>query len=149
MYFLFASITSMNSSTVRLSWPMITSQLCHFYSAKIDLMMSSGRFGLLNDPRIIPIPPFAFLRIRSSGGFLFSRIPNPSNSCSIFFLSVRGFNASKTINIKLQVRATPITCLPRPFPSLAPSMIPGKSRSWMVVPFYSYSPGMHVRVVNS
>lgn len=34
------------------------------------------------------------------------------------------------MNMREQVLATAITCLPRPLPSLAPSIIPGKSRSY-------------------
>lgn len=57
--------------------------------------------------------------------------------------------ASNTITIKLHVLATAMTCLPLPFPSLAPSMIPGKSNSCSLAPLYLRTPGMHVRVVNS
>lgn len=64
------------------------------------------------------------------GGDLFSLKPNPSSSCSINFLCFNGLSTSKTININEHVRATAITCRPRPFPSLAPSMIPGKSKSY-------------------
>lgn len=41
------------------------------------------------------------------------------------------------------------TWRPRPFPWAAPSIIPGRSRSWMLAPLYSIFPGMHVKVVNS
>merc|ERR1719244_1710928 len=34
--------------------------------------------------------------------------------------------------MRLAVLATAITWRPRPLPSLAPSMIPGKSRSWIL-----------------
>lgn len=64
------------------------------------------------------------------GGCLFSRRPNPSNSCSINFLCPRGFRTSRTMKIRLHVRATAMTCRPRPLPSLAPSMIPGRSSSY-------------------
>ena len=49
----------------------------------------------------------------------------------------------------LHVRAVEMTCRPRPFPSAAPSMIPGRSRTWILAPLYFMVPGMHVRVVNS
>ena len=42
-----------------------------------------------------------------------------------------------------------MTCRPLPFPSLAPSIIPGKSRSWILAPLYRITPGTVVRVVNS
>lgn len=127
IYLRLPSITSIKSSTVRPSCLSIMSQLWVFYSEHIDLIMSSGRSGLDYDPLIIPIPPLGFFFNESCGGFLFNLIPKPSNSYSILFLSVRGFMESKTNRIKLQVLATPITCLPRPFPSFAPSIIPGKS----------------------
>jgi len=38
---------------------------------------------------------------------------------------------------------------PRPLPSLAPSMMPGRSSSWILAPRYRTTPGMHVSVVNS
>ena len=42
-----------------------------------------------------------------------------------------------------------LTCRPRPFPSLAPSMIPGKSSNWILAPRNLMTPGTHVSVVNS
>ena len=42
-----------------------------------------------------------------------------------------------------------VTCLPRPLPSLAPSMMPGRSSSWTLAPLYRTTPGTQVRVVNS
>lgn len=41
------------------------------------------------------------------------------------------------------------TWRPRPLPWDAPSIIPGKSRSWILAPLYSITPGIQVRVVNS
>lgn len=41
-----------------------------------------------------------------------------------------------------------MTCRPRPLPSDAPSMIPGRSRIWISAPPYSSTPGMAVSVVN-
>ena len=43
---------------------------------------------------------------------------------------------SSIIRIRSAVRATAITWRPRPFPSCAPSTIPGKSRSWTLAPLY-------------
>ena len=51
--------------------------------------------------------------------------------------------------IRLHVLATAMTCLPRPLPSLAPSIIPGKSSSCIFAPLYLKTPGIQVRVVNS
>jgi len=76
------------------------------------------------------IPPLSFRRYTIFGGDLFSLNPKPSNSCSINFLCFNGLRTSKTMKINEQVRATAITCRPRPLPSLAPSMIPGKSKSY-------------------
>lgn len=78
------------------------------------------------------MPPLSFLRKVMLGGCLFKRSPKPSNSCSINLLCPSGFSTSRTINIKLQVLATAITCLPRPLPSFAPSMIPGRSSNWKI-----------------
>lgn len=78
---------------------------------------------------------------------MFKRIPTASNSasskarCSAFLV------ASKTIRIKSLVFAAEMTCRPRPLPSEAPSMIPGKSRIWISAPPYSSTPGMAVSVV--
>jgi len=46
-------------------------------------------------------------------------------------------------------RATAITSFPLPFPRAAPSIIPGRSRTWILLPLYCRVPGTHVRVVNS
>ena len=43
----------------------------------------------------------------------------------------KGFNTSSTMNMSPQVLATAITCLPLPRPSFAPSMIPGRSSSFI------------------
>lgn len=67
----------------------------------------------------------------------------------MIFLWPIGLVASSTIMMRLHVRATAITCFPLPFPSLAPSMIPGKSKSWILAPLYFNTPGIQVRVVNS
>ena len=82
-----------------------------------------------SDPTIVCklIPPLSFLRKTILGGSLFSLSPNPSSSCSMSFLCLSGLSTSRTIKIKLHVRATAMTCRPRPLPSLAPSMIPGRS----------------------
>ena len=57
-----------------------------------------------------------------------------SSSCSMSFLCVIGLRQSSTMMITLHVRAVEMTWRPRPFPSLAPSMIPGRSRSWILAP---------------
>lgn len=54
---------------------------------------------------------------------------------------IRYFNHTK--------EKTAITCLPLPLPWEAPSMIPGRSSSWIFAPLYSITPGIQVRVVNS
>ncbi len=67
----------------------------------------------------------------------------------MIFLCCMGRVESSTIIIRLQVLATAMTCLPRPLPSLAPSIIPGKSSNWIFEPLYWSTPGIQVRVVNS
>lgn len=76
------------------------------------------------------MPPLSFFRKAILGGCLLSRSPKPSNSCSISFLCCNGLRTSRTMNIRLHVRATAITCRPLPLPSLAPSIIPGKSNNY-------------------
>jgi len=51
--------------------------------------------------------------------------------------------------IKIFIYLPAITCLPRPLPSLAPSIIPGKSSNWIFAPLYRITPGTVVSVVNS
>ncbi len=83
------------------------------------------------------------------GGSRFKRIPTASNSCSSSLLCSAFFVASRIITIKSLVLAALITCLPLPFPSAAPSIIPGKSRTWISAPPYSSTPGIAVSVVNA
>ena len=52
------------------------------------------------------MPPLSFFLKPMLGGLLLRRIPKPSSSCSISFLWPRGFSTSRTIRIRLQVRAT-------------------------------------------
>ena len=47
------------------------------------------------------------------------------------------------INIKLNVLAIPVACLPFPFPSLAPSIIPGKYSSCNLLPQYRMTLGKY------
>ena len=55
---------------------------------------------------VIAIPPLSFFRTMIAGGFLFSRMPKPSSSDSMIFLSPRGLRTSRTMNMRLHVRAT-------------------------------------------
>lgn len=112
---------------------MQMSQLAILYSFKIILIVSSSKSGL-STVLVIDMPPLDFILNEIFGGSLLSLIPNPSSSFSIISLCFNGFVASKTMQIKLHVRATAITCLPRPFPSLAPSIIPGKSNNYIFAP---------------
>lgn len=81
------------------------------------------------------------------GGSRFRRIPTASSSASRRARCSARLVASRTIRIRSLVLAAEITCRPRPLPSEAPSMIPGRSRSWISAPPYSRTPGMAVRVV--
>ena len=102
---------------------------------------------------------------RCYGGSRLSRMPTDSSSRSSKALCSALFVASSIIRIKslvfqnvsyllnyligtLPTFAALMTCLPRPFPSEAPSMIPGKSSTWISAPPYSRTPGIAVRVVN-
>ena len=75
------------------------------------------------------MPPFSFFLNVIFGGSLFSLMPNPSSSCSMSLLCVSGLSASRTMTMTSQVLAVEMTCRPRPLPSFAPSMIPGRSSS--------------------
>jgi hypothetical protein len=145
-YFLFPSITSIKSSAVALQRNTKSAFIIR-YSCKIYLIKSSS--SSQSTCLEIEIPPFCFYLNSILGGCLFNLIPNPSNSFSIILLCFKGLVASSTIIIKLQVLATAMTYFPLPFPSLAPSMIPGKSNSWILAPLYLITPGTQVRVVNS
>ena len=81
------------------------------------------------------------------GGSRFSLIPTVSNSASSKARCSFRFVASRIIHIISLVLAALMTCRPRPLPSAAPSMIPGRSRIWISAPPYSSTPGMAVRVV--
>lgn len=76
-------------------------------------------------------------------------MPTASSSASSNALCSARFVASKTMRIRSLVLAAEITCRPRPLPSEAPSIIPGRSSSWISAPPYSNTPGMAVRVVNA
>ena len=81
------------------------------------------------------------------GGSRFRRMPTASSSassnrrCSAFFV------ASRIMRIRSLVFAALMTWRPRPLPSAAPSMIPGRSRTWISAPPYSSTPGIAVSVV--
>ena len=49
----------------------------------------------------------------------------------------------------LYVEEESVTYLPLPFPSLAPSMIPGRFNNCILAPLCLMTPGMQVNVVNS
>lgn len=81
------------------------------------------------------------------GGCLLRRMPTASSSASRRALCSAFLVASRTIRMRSLVLAAEMTCRPRPLPSEAPSMIPGRSSSWISAPPYSRTPGMAVRVV--
>lgn len=81
------------------------------------------------------------------GGCLLRRMPTASSSASRRALCSAFLVASSTMRMRSLVLAAEMTCRPRPLPSEAPSMIPGRSSSWISAPPYSRTPGMAVRVV--
>jgi hypothetical protein len=143
MYTRFPSMTSTKSSAVQSGSRMATSALASLYSLSTALISSWSMF-VRGTVLVIAIPPLSFLRTVMLGGFLFKRIPKPSSSCSIMRLSLSGLRTSRTMKMRLHVRATryrsserwwlcrlygssgspAMTCRPRPRPSFAPSMIP-------------------------
>lgn len=140
-YFLFPSIISIKSSSLASHFKLISALLI-LYSLKIaykliiyenTFIVSSSNLGA-SWVLVIVIPPLSLFLYSIWGGYLFNLIPNPSNSLSIIFLWIIGLVASKTIKIKLHVLATAITYFPLPLPSLAPSIIPGKSNNCILAP---------------
>lgn len=75
----------------------------------------------------------------------FRTIKDHQNQVTRLSLSVTSTNNYRS---NMPTLAAEITCLPRPFPSEAPSIIPGKSRIWISAPPYSNTPGIAVSVVN-
>lgn len=98
------------------------------YSLNIPLISSWSRF-VRGTVLVTAMPPFScakrmslqhntgyhlqgvcvfltFLRTVIAGGFLFNRMPKPSNSVSRTDLSPRGFCTSRTMKIRLHVLAT-------------------------------------------
>jgi hypothetical protein len=76
-------------------------------------------------------------------------MPTASSSASSSLRCSAFFVASRIMQIRSLVLAALMTCLPRPLPSAAPSIIPGKSRTWISAPPYSSTPGIAVRVVKA
>ncbi|KAH3659213.1 hypothetical protein OGATHE_006097 [Ogataea polymorpha] len=140
-------MTSIKSSTVasQRNW---TSHEFILYSCNTALI-SSWSILVNGTVLVILIPPFSFFLSKMSGGDWFKRIPKPSSSLSMIFLCCKGLFTSNTMKMRSQDRATAITCLPLPRPSLAPSMIPGRSSIWILAPLYLITPGTVVSVVNS
>jgi len=60
------------------------------------------------------------------------RIPTASSSLVRMARCAAGLDASRTISSRSADLHTAITCLPRPLPSAAPSMMPGRSSSWIL-----------------
>lgn len=94
----------MNSSSVG-SHRMWTSAFAILYSPMTALISSCE--SLVSGTVVeMAIPPLSFFLTEMLGGCLFSRMPNPSSSFSMTDLSPSGLSTSRTIQIKLQVRAT-------------------------------------------
>mmetsp|Transcript_5695 Transcript_5695/g.23046 ORF Transcript_5695/g.23046 Transcript_5695/m.23046 type:complete len:277 (-) Transcript_5695:156-986(-) len=149
MYTREPSMTSIRSSSVASSWSF-TSAFTIPYSFKMFVTVSSSKNVV--SPLLFGVnatPPRSFFLNVIFGGDLFKRMPIPNSSCSMSFLCVSGLSASRVMTMSEHVRAVEMTCRPRPLPSFAPSMIPGKSNSWIFAPRYRITPGMHVSVVNS
>lgn len=77
---------------------------CLFLQAIWFLILVKENFQLTVAVRLMP--PLSFFLKPILGGLLFRRIPNPSSSFSMIFLWPRGFSTSRTIRMRLQVRAT-------------------------------------------
>ena len=86
-----------------------TSPLTHHRHTDISPQTShhTHHRHLTTDVRLMP--PFSFFLNVMFGGDLLRRIPKPSSSCSSSFLCCRGFRTSRTMKIRLHVRATATT----------------------------------------
>ena len=98
-------MTSTRSSAVAPGSRIAISALLILYSLRIALI-SSWSMLVNGTVLVIAIPPFSFFRTTMDGGRLLSRIPKPSSSDSIILLSPRGLRTSRTMKIRLHVRAT-------------------------------------------
>lgn len=107
---LLPSITSTRSSEVQFGSRIVTSALLSLYSLRTALISSWSMF-VSGTVFVIAIPPLSFLRTAMAGGFLLSRIPNDSSSPSIIFLSPSGLRTSRTMKMRLHVRATRKICV--------------------------------------
>lgn len=105
IYTRFPSTTSTKSSAVAFGCRIATSAFDILYSLKMALI-SSWSMLVRGTVFVMAIPPLSFLRTMIAGGFLFNRIPKPSSSDSITFLSPRGLSTSRMMKIRLHVRAT-------------------------------------------
>lgn len=102
--------------------------------AETKRMLTSFVVFVIGTVLVMLSPPLSFFLNVIFGGCLLIRMPNPSSSDSITRLSVRGLFTSRTMKMRWHVFATAMTWRPRPLPSLAPSMIPGRSRIWILAP---------------
>jgi hypothetical protein len=105
--YLLPSITSTRSSAVAPGWRIAISALLSLYSLHIAWISSWSMF-VRGTVFVMAIPPLSFFRTIIAGGFLFSRMPKPSSSDSMIFLSPRGLRTSRMINMRLHVRATEV-----------------------------------------
>mmetsp|Transcript_6252 Transcript_6252/g.17957 ORF Transcript_6252/g.17957 Transcript_6252/m.17957 type:complete len:284 (-) Transcript_6252:679-1530(-) len=124
------SITSMRSSTV-LSSLNSRSALWILYSCIMRPIIFSSRL-VRGAVELIPTPPVFFRLKKMLGGSLLSRMPTDSSSRVRISLCPVGFDASSTISSRSADLHTAMTCRPRPLPCAAPSMIPGRSSSWIL-----------------
>ena len=98
-------MTSTRSSAVTPACRIATSPLLILYSLSTALISSWSMF-VKGTVFVIATPPLSFLRTVMFGGFLFSRMPKPSSSDSMSFLSPRGFRTSRTMKMRWHVLAT-------------------------------------------
>lgn len=97
-----------------INWKIKSRQGCKAWNAELSsslLQKSVFKHFLLKETFQLTVavrlmPPLSFFLKPILGGLLFRRIPNPSSSFSMIFLWPRGFSTSRTIRMRLQVRAT-------------------------------------------
>ena len=145
MYTRLPSITSMNWSMFILS--RIT--MSAFISLNsLHMLFSVSKSTSRGTVLAMSSPPFILLDIFTSGALWSTLTPTSYISFSIARLC-SGCCASTSITIKSEFRTIPRTSFPRPFPSAAPSIIPGTSKICIFAPLYVNVPGITVSVVNA
>ncbi len=110
-------------------------------------LMLSGSTSRCSTRELTSIPPRSFLWTVNLGGSSLTLIP------LLWSSDRRASTSGLVMSIIRRSRSAILTCdrtsLPRPLPSEAPLVSPGRSRTWIRAPLWFRSPGTAARVVKS